>query len=74
MVACLESLSLVSASDIIRDVASLVLEVSEGDKDGEFSEKCNISLSSTRMQPMRLTGLSSSPLQIAHELSLHGLR
>ena len=39
MVACLESLSLANISHIIRSVASLILEASEGDKDGEFSAK-----------------------------------
>jgi len=39
MVAYLESLSLVHCSNIIISVASLVLEASEGDKDGELSAK-----------------------------------
>jgi len=39
MVAGLESLSLANVSNIMRSVASLVLEVGEGDKDGEFWAK-----------------------------------
>ena len=39
MVACLESLSLANVSYIIRSVASLLLEASEGDKEGEFWAK-----------------------------------
>ena len=39
MVTCLESLSLANISNIIRSVASLVLEAGDGDKDGEFLPK-----------------------------------
>jgi hypothetical protein len=39
MVACPESLSLANVSNIIRSVASLELEASECDKDGEFLPK-----------------------------------
>ena len=39
MVACLESLSLAPCSNTITSVASLVLEASESDKDGEFPGK-----------------------------------
>jgi hypothetical protein len=39
MIACLESLSLANVSNIIRSVASVLLEASEGDKEEEFSAK-----------------------------------
>ena len=42
MVACLASLSLALCSNIIRSVASLILEASECDKDEEFSGKIEI--------------------------------
>jgi hypothetical protein len=42
MVACLESLFFANCSNIIRSVASLVLEASESDKDGEISTKIEI--------------------------------
>jgi hypothetical protein len=42
VIACLESLSLVNISHIVRSIASLVLEASESDKDGEFSEKTKL--------------------------------
>ena len=42
MIACLESLSLVNGSPIVRSVASLVLEASESDKHGEFSGKTKL--------------------------------
>jgi hypothetical protein len=74
MAACLKSLFLVNVSDTIISVASVVREVSEGDKDGEFSEIIHFCLSCTCMQPKQLAELSSLPLRIAHELRLHGLR
>lgn len=43
MAACLESLSLANVSNNIKSVASLVLEASEGDKDGQFSKKIKFS-------------------------------
>ena len=42
MIACRKSLSLVNVSHLVRSVASLVLEASEGDKDGEFSGKTKL--------------------------------
>jgi hypothetical protein len=42
MAACLKSLFLANYSNTITSVASLVLEASEGDKDGEILAKIEI--------------------------------